>query len=136
MEITVETNVKALADKVWKCFTEPAHITKWNNASADWHCPAAENNLTVNGKFKFTMAAKDGSVSFDFSGVYTAVELHKLIEYTMDDGRKAKIIFTANGDEIKISETFEAENENPPEMQKQGWQAILNNFKKYCETLK
>ena len=131
--ITVETTVKAPVEKVWKFWNEPKHITKWCNASDDWHAPYAENDLHVGGKFKTTMAAKDGSFSFDFEGVYTNVKEHQLIEYTMADGRKVKIVFSSQGKETKVTETFDPENENPIEMQRGGWQAILNNFKKHTE---
>lgn len=133
-KVTVETIVKAPVEKVWQYWSEPKHITKWCQASDDWHAPYAENDLRKGGKQKTTMAAKDGSMSFDFEGVYDHVELHKLIEYTIADGRKVKIIFSANGNETKITETFEAESTNPIEMQRGGWQAILDNFRKYTET--
>jgi uncharacterized protein YndB with AHSA1/START domain len=132
--ITVETTIKAPVEKVWKYWTEPNHITQWCNASADWHAPYADNDLKVDGKFKTTMAAKDGSFSFDFGGVYTAVQLHKAINYTMGDGRKVAITFSENGNETKVTETFDAENTNSAEAQRSGWQAILDNFKKYTET--
>lgn len=127
--ITVEATIKAPVEKVWKYWSEPAHITKWCAASDDWHAPYADNDLKVNGKFKTTMAAKDGSFSFDFGGVYTKVEHHKVMEYIIDDGRKVSILFSANGNETKVTETFEAESENPIEMQRGGWQAILDTFK-------
>jgi len=133
--ITVETTVNAPLEKVWKFWTEPDHITKWNQASDDWHAPYAENDLKVDGKFKTTMAAKDGSMSFDFEGIYTTVEKHQLIEYTIIDGRKVKIQFTAKGNETLVTETFEAENTFPIEMQRGGWQSILDNFKKYTESV-
>jgi uncharacterized protein YndB with AHSA1/START domain len=132
--ITVEATVKAPIEKVWKYWTEPKHITLWCQASEDWHVPYADNDVKTGGKFKTTMAAKDGSFSFDFGGVYTEVIENKLIAYTIEDGRKVNIIFTAAGNEVKITETFEAENENPIEMQKGGWQAILDSYKKYTET--
>jgi uncharacterized protein YndB with AHSA1/START domain len=132
--ITVEATVKAPAEKVWKLWNEPQHITKWCAASDDWHAPHAENDLRKDGKFKTTMAAKDGSFSFDFEGVYTNVQPHKLIEYAMSDGRKVQIKFAGNGNETKVIETFDPENQNPIEMQRGGWQAILDNFKKYSET--
>lgn len=131
--ITVETTVKASIEKVWTYWSEPKHITKWNNASDDWHTPYAENDLRTNGKFKSTMAARDGSTSFDFEGVYTNVQLHKVIEYTMGDGRKVKITFAPKGNETKVTETFETESTHTIEMQRGGWQAILGNFKKYTE---
>lgn len=133
--ITVEAIVKAPLEKVWKFWTEPKHITQWNNASDDWHAPYADNDLRENGKFKTTMAAKDGNESFDFEGVYTNVQLHKIIEYTMTDGRKVSIVFSGSVNETKVSETFEAEEQNSIELQRVGWQSILDNFKKYTESL-
>lgn len=131
--ITIETLIKAPIEKVWKYWEEPEHITRWATASDDWHAPYADNDLRKDGKFKTTMAAKDGSFSFDFEGVYTNVVPNKLIEYVMSDGRKAKVQFAANENETKITETFDPETENPLDMQRDGWQAILNNFKKYTE---
>ena len=131
--ITVETFVKAPIEKIWKCWNEPEHITQWNNASVDWHSPRATNDLKVGGKFLVRMEAKDGSAAFDFVGTYTAVEPSKRIEYTMDDGRKVKVEFVPEGDGYKIIETFNPENENPPEVQRTGWQTILDNFKKHVE---
>ena len=131
--ITVEATVNAPVEKVWKLWNDPQHITKWCSASDDWHAPNAENDLRKDGKFKTTMAAKDGSFSFDFEGVYTRVEPNKTIEYTMSDDRKVKIDFSSSGNTTKVTETFEAESENPIEMQRGGWQAILDNFKKHVE---
>lgn len=132
--ITVETKVKAPIEKVWELWNEPKHITQWCAASDDWHTPKSENDLRVGGQLKSTMAAKDGSMSFEFVGTYDKVVQNKLTEYTLDDGRKVKIDFIAEGDKIKLVESFEAEDTNPIEMQKEGWQAILDNFKKYTET--
>lgn len=131
--ITVEALINAPIETVWNHWTEPKHITQWCQASDDWHAPYAENDLQVNGKFKTTMAAKDGSVSFDFEGVYTNIQPHKIIEYTLLDGRKVSILFSSAGNQTKVVETFDPENENPREMQRGGWQAILDNFKKYTE---
>ena len=131
--ITVETVVNAPVEKVWETWTEPKHITLWCQASDDWHAPHAENDLRTGGKFKTTMAAKDGSMSFDFEGVYTAVREHALIEYSIADGRNVKITFEGKGMETHVTETFEAENIHSLEMQRGGWQAILDNFKKYSE---
>jgi uncharacterized protein YndB with AHSA1/START domain len=133
--ITVETIVKAPVDKVWKAWSDPAHITRWCQASEDWHAPYVDNDLRNGGKFKTTMAAKDGSFSFDFEGVYTQVKNNSLIEYDIIDGRRVKIVFAENGTETKVTETFEAESTNPIEMQRGGWQAILESFKKYTESL-
>jgi len=132
--ITIETTVNAPIEKVWKMWNAPEHITKWATGSPDWHTPYAENDLRVGGKFLSRMSAKDGSASFDFIGTYDDVQTHKTIAYTMEDGRTAKIIFTALGKNVKIVETFEAETENTPELQRAGWQTILDNFKKHVET--
>jgi uncharacterized protein YndB with AHSA1/START domain len=131
--VTVEATINAPVEKVWEAWTSPRHITGWCSASDDWHAPSAENDVRKDGKFKTTMAAKDGSVSFEFEGHYTNVHPLKLIEYSIVDGRKVRIAFTAEGKTTKVSETFETENENPIEMQRGGWQAILDNFKKYVE---
>ena len=131
--ITVEATINAPVEKVWKYFSEPEHIMKWCQASDDWHAPYAENDLRKDGRFKTTMAAKDGSFSFDFTGMYTHVEPHQSIGYTIDDGRKVKLTFSEAGNKTKVTETFEPESTNPPEMQRDGWQAILNNFKAYTE---
>ena len=132
-KITVTTTVNAPLSKVWECWKEPAHIIKWNYASPDWHTPYAENDLTEGSRFKSTMAAKDGSMSFDFEGTYTEIIPNQLIAYTLDDNRKVKIEFTSQGNSTTITETFDAESINPIEMQQAGWQAILNNFKKHVE---
>lgn len=131
--ITVEATVNAPAEKVWAYWSEPQHITKWCQASDDWHAPYADNDLKVGGTFKTTMAAKDGSFSFDFGGEYTNVQDKKLIAYKMSDGREVKILFDAKGDSTKVTETFDAENTHSIEQQQSGWQAILDNFKKYTE---
>ncbi|HET6542411.1 MAG TPA: SRPBCC family protein [Chryseolinea sp.] len=131
--ITVETLVNAPVEKVWKYWNEPEHIKGWAFASDDWHAPYSENDVRTDGKFKTTMAAKDGSFSFDFEGVYTNVQPNKMIEYTMGDGRKVKIVFSEKENETKVTETFDPESENSAEMQRGGWQAILDNFKKYTE---
>ncbi|MGV3503238.1 MAG: SRPBCC family protein [Adhaeribacter sp.] len=132
--LTVQTTVQAPVEKVWKYWTEPAHITQWCQASDDWHAPAAENDLQEGGSFSTTMAAKDGSMSFDFNGVYSAVRAHQFIAYTIADGRKVQINFTGRDGKTDIVETFEAEDTFPLEMQQGGWQAILDNFKKYAES--
>ena len=131
--ITVEGTINAPVKKVWEYWTRPEHITKWNNASDDWHSPRAENDLRPGGNFVYRMEARDGSMGFDFGGVYDAVRPDEYIEYTIGDGRKVKITFSAEGDRTKVVESFEAENENSVEMQRGGWQAILDNFKKYSE---
>jgi len=132
-KVTVESTINAPVEKVWKYWSAPEHITKWCSASEDWHVPKAENDLTTGGKFSTRMEAKDGSFGFDFGGVYDEVKTNELIEYTLGDGRKVIVQFTSNGNETKVVETFDAENEHPVDFQKSGWQAILDNFKKYTE---
>ena len=132
-KITVQNTVKAPVEKVWKYWTLPQHIMKWNSASDDWHTPRSENDLRVGGKFSARMEAKDGSFGFDFGGVYDAVRENDYIEYTLGDGRKVSVTFKGNGNETNVIEIFDAETENPVEMQRGGWQAILDNFKKYTE---
>ncbi|KAA9035872.1 polyketide cyclase [Ginsengibacter hankyongi] len=131
--ITVENTINAPVEKVWKYWTKPEHIVQWNNASDDWHTPHAENDLRIGGKFTSRMEAKDGSFGFDFEGVYDAVTTYENIEYTMGDGRKVQIDFARDGGKTKVKENFEAESQNSVEMQRGGWQAILDNFKKYVE---
>ena len=131
--LTVENTINAPVDKVWEYWTKPEHITKWNNASDDWHTPWAKNDLRQGGSFSARMEAKDGSMGFDFGGVYDAVKPNEYIEYTLGDGRKVKIFFTPKGNTTKVVESFEAETTNSLEMQQGGWQAIMDNFKKYTE---
>lgn len=133
ISITVLAAIASPLEKVWTCWTDPSHIVKWNSASDDWHTPNATNDLRPGGKFTSRMEAKDGSFGFDFEGVYDEVILNKYIEYTIADGRKVKIVFNRNGDHCEVVETFEAETENSVELQREGWQAIMNNFKKYVE---
>ncbi|KIO53027.1 SRPBCC family protein [Flavobacterium hibernum] len=131
--ITIQNTVNASIDKVWDFWTTPEHITKWSFASPDWHTPHAENDLREGGKFSSTMAAKDGSMSFDFGGEYTLVEKNKAIEYILEDGRKVEISFTETPSGVEIIQSFDPETQNPEEMQRGGWQAILDNFKSYTE---
>ena len=133
MVITIETTVDAPVEKVWEVWSTPEHIKQWNSASPDWHTPRAENDLRVGGMFSSRMEAKDGSFGFDFGGVYDAVTKNEYIEYTLGDGRKVNITFTPEGGQTKVVEKFEAESQNPVDMQQFGWQSILNNFKKYTE---
>lgn len=114
-------------------YTKPEYITKWNQASDDWHTPHAESDLRPQGRFLSRMEAKDGSAGFDFTGTFEEVEKNKLISYVMDDGRKARVEFNSNGTSSEITVTFDAEETNPVEMQRQGWQAILDNFKKFVQ---
>lgn len=132
-KITIESVIAANPRTVWESWTDPKHITKWNFASEDWQCPNASNDLRVGGKYSARMEAKDGSFGFDFEAIYDEVIDQKKISYTMSDGRNATTKFEDLGSKTKVTTVFEAEKENPEEMQKQGWQAILNNFKKYVE---
>lgn len=131
--ITVETVINAPVEKVWDYWTRPEHITKWCFASDDWEAPFAENDVRVEGRFKTRMSAKDKSAGFDFTGIYTNVIMNEQIEYDMSDGRHVKITFDEIPEGVKVTEAFDPETENPAEMQQQGWQAILDNFKGYCE---
>lgn len=132
--ITVETTINAPVPHVWNLWTAPEHIVHWNNASDDWHTPRAENDFRVGGSFLSRMEAKDGSFGFDFAGVYNEIRMHELIVYTIFDGRKVHINFVTTGNSTTIIESFEAESENSIEMQKSGWQSILDNFKRYVES--
>jgi len=132
--VTVQVTIDAPAKKVWEFWTEPEHITQWYHASDDWHAPYADNDLRTDGKFKTTMAAKDGSFSFDFEGSYTNIQTYKLIEYTLGDGRTVSISFDSDDNMTTITQIFDAETVNPVEMQRTGWQAILDNFKEYTES--
>jgi len=131
--IKVETLVPVPIEKVWTFWTSPEHIKKWNNASPEWHTPSAENDLREKGKFSYRMEAKDGSGGFDFGGEYTQVREHKEIRYRLDDGREVEIVFKPVDNATFIEETFDAETENSIEMQRNGWQAILENFREYAE---
>lgn len=132
--ISVLAYVKAPIETVWSCYNEPSHVTKWAFASDDWEAPSSTNDLRVGGSFTTVMASKDGKNRFDFTGKYTAVDTHKRIAYTMEDGRNVTVIFTPREKSIQVIVTFEMENENTRELQRDGWQAILNNFKKYVES--
>jgi uncharacterized protein YndB with AHSA1/START domain len=131
--ITIHASINAPVEKVWKLYTKTEHIMNWNNASEDWHTPKAENDLKVGGKFLSRMEAKDGSAGFDFEGTYDEVETNKCIAFSMSDGRKVTINFEGVSKGTRVTITFEAEKTNTIEMQRQGWQAILNNFKRYVE---
>ncbi len=132
--ITVSVIINAPLEKVWDCFTKPEHITGWAFASNDWEAPKAENDLREGGRFTTVMAAKDKSASFEFGGIYTLVEDKKRIDYLMDEaGRNVKTQFTETPEGVKIMQTFDPEKSNPEEMQRAGWQSILDNFKKYTE---
>lgn len=132
--ITVETRVNAPVAKVWECFTQPEHIRQWNSASPDWHTPAATNDLRQGGRFTCRMEARDGSIGFDFAGTYDEVVPNERIAYTIADGRKVVIDFTEANGATRVIETFEIEGEHSAEMQRAGWQAILDNFRGHVES--
>jgi uncharacterized protein YndB with AHSA1/START domain len=131
--ITVENTINAPVQKVWDYWTKPEHVTKWNHASDDWHSPWVKADLREGGTFTARMEAKDGSMGFDFSGVYDVLRQNEYIEYTIGDGRKVKVNFTPAGNQTKVTESFEAEDTHSIDLQRGGWQAILDNFKKYTE---
>lgn len=132
--ITVSTTIKnKTIAEVWDYFTNPKHVINWNFASDDWHCPKAVNNLEVGKSFTYTMAAKNGEMSFDFTGIYTEIELLSKINYVLEDDRKIFVTFTETENGIELVEEFDPETENSEELQQTGWQMILNNFKKYIE---
>lgn len=132
-KVTIEATVSAPVSQVWECWTEPEHITKWNFANDDWCCPKAENDLRVGGKYMARMEAKDGSFGFDFEAIYDEVIEHRKISYTMTDGRQAITDFEEIDGITKVTTTFDAEEQNPVDFQKQGWQVILDSFKRYAE---
>ena len=132
--ITISSEINAPVESVWKNWTSPADIVKWNHASDDWHTTRAVNDLRPGGKFESRMEAKDGSFGFDFGGVYNTVRLNEFIEYTLGDNRKVTVTFARLDDGTRVTEAFEAENTNTIERQEFGWQCILNNFKKYAES--
>ena len=134
-KITIEASIHATPEQVWQCWTQPEHITKWNQASDDWHTPHAENDLRVGGRFSSRMESKDGKYGFDFWGVYDLVEPFHCLDYTIGDGRTVQITMEPVDGGTHVVETFEAESEHSVELQRQGWQAILDNFKRYIENL-
>jgi uncharacterized protein YndB with AHSA1/START domain len=140
MSTAARISVSALVNKpvadVWHTWTDPEHITQWNAANDDWHCPKASNDLRVGGKFSSTMAARDGSFSFDFEGIYDDVQVNERISYTLADGRSCEVLFSPEDGGTRVVETFDAETENSEEMQRGGWQAILDRFKAHAERIK
>ena len=133
MKISIETLVKSNITMVWHAWTTPEDINRWNAASDDWHNPKSENDLREGGRFSYRMEARDGSAGFDFEGTYTRIEQDRLIEYEMDDGRSVSIQFRPENDGVRVIETFDAEDENSAEFQRQGWQSILDNFARHVE---
>jgi uncharacterized protein YndB with AHSA1/START domain len=132
--ITITQKINLPVLQVWELWTNPFHIIHWNQASDDWHTSRAENDLKKYGRFLFRMEARDDSFGFDFSGEYRKIVNQKLIEYILDDSRRVSVSFDENKNETTITESFEAEEVNPVELQKEGWQSILNNFKNYAES--
>ncbi|NJB86474.1 uncharacterized protein YndB with AHSA1/START domain [Lewinella marina] len=130
--ITVRTTARAPRDLTWHYYTDSDHIVNWNFASSDWHCPAAENDLRIGGDFRITMAARDGSMSFDMAGTYNAVQPEKHLAYTFTNGRRVTVDFAEEGGATEVTVTFDPENEYPLEQQREGWQAILDNFGRYA----
>lgn len=133
-QITVQSTISADTKKVWDYYTNPKHIIHWNFASDDWQCPWAKNDLRVGGKYSARMEAKDGSFGFEFEAIYDNIVELKSFTYTMEDGRKASVDLESLGNKTKVTVSFDPENQNPEEMQRGGWQAILDNFKKYVES--
>lgn len=131
--ITIFAVVNSSLEKAWEYYVNPEQVVKWNHASDDWHCPSAENDLKVGGKFIYVMASKNKQQQFNFSGVYTEIMPLKKISYVMDDGRKAAVNFEQEKDGVKVTVTFEMETENSEDLQRSGWQAILDNYKKIVE---
>lgn len=132
--ITVGKSIESNIDKVWEYWTKPKHIINWNFATDEWCCPNVENNLQPNGKFSWRMEAKDGSMGFDFEGIYEKIKEKEFVSYKMADGRKVDIEFIQKENNIEIKESFDAEGTNADEQQRAGWQSILNNFKTYVES--
>lgn len=133
MKITVDTAIRADLATVWSAYSNPDDITQWNNPSDDWHSPRARVDLREGGTFSTRMEAKDGSMGFDFEGTYTRVVPQELIEYRMDDGREVEVSFSQDADVVRVRVRFDAESENPAEVQQQGWQAILDSFGRHVE---
>lgn len=133
MKITIETVVNAKLDKVWDTWNNPEDIKQWNSPHETWHTTRSEVDLREGGKFLSRMEAKDGSAGFDFEGTYTRVVPQQVVEYGMSDGREVTVEFAERADGVLVKETFDAESENPPEVQREGWQGILDNFARYVE---
>lgn len=132
-KVTVQTIVNADVNKVWDYYTNPEHIVKWNFADPSWHCPSAENDMKKDGKYRARMEAKDGSFGFDFEAIYSEIIDGEQFTYEFD-GRTATVKFNRVNNQTEVIITFDPESENPIDMQKNGWQSILNNFKNYTES--
>ena len=133
-KVLVSTWVDASIERAWECWTDPRYITRWNFASPDWHCPRAANDLRVGGAFSARMEARDGSFGFDFAGTYTAVVPRERLEYKLGEERSVRVTFASDGVGVRVDEEFDAEEENPIEMQRSGWQSILDNYKACVES--
>ena len=135
-QVIVQTEVNQPIEQVWDLFTSPKHIVNWNFAHESWECPSASNDLQVGGQLQSRMQAKDGSFGFDLIGIYDEIKEQQSLKYHLEDGRNVEVIFeNLSGDKTRITENFDPENQNPVDLQKDGWQAILNNFKTYSESL-
>lgn len=132
--ITIQTTINAPMSKVWECWNSPEHIEQWAFADDSWEATNAQNDLKAGGKFSTIMGAKDKSASFEFGGVYSTVKEHELIEYDMSDSRHVKTEFSETPEGVHVVQTFDPESENSEEMQRSGWQSILDNFKKHVES--
>lgn len=132
-KITISATVNADAKKAWDYYTNPEHITKWNFADPSWQCPSASNDMKVGGKYAARMEAKDGSFGFDFEATYDEIVDGEKFTYTMPDGRQVDVAFKKDGNQTEVDVAFDPEGQNPLELQKNGWQAILNNYKNYTE---
>lgn len=132
-KIIVQAAIAANLQTVWKLYTSPEHITQWNFADPSWHCPSASNDMRIGGRYIARMEAKDGSFGFDFDAIYTAIAPHVSFTYTFG-GREATVTFSEEQQQTIVTISFDPETENPIEMQRDGWQAILDNFKRYTES--
>lgn len=134
-EITVSTVVNAPVARAWEAFTQPEHITQWNFASSEWCCPTVTNDLRVGGEFTSRMEARDGSVGFDLTGVYTSVSPLEQFTHVLGDERRVTVSFEAiSSEQTRVTQVFDPETLNPEELQRGGWQAILGNYKQHVET--
>lgn len=133
-KITISATIAADKNKVWDYYTQPEHIVHWNFAHSSWHCPSASNDMQIGGKYIARMEAKDGSFGFEFEAIYDEIREGESFTYTMPDGRQVTVTFNGNNDSTEVIVVFDPEDQNPVEMQKEGWQAILDNFKKYTES--
>jgi uncharacterized protein YndB with AHSA1/START domain len=135
IQITIRTSISAERKKAWDYYTLPEHITGWNFATDEWQCPAASNDLRPGGKYFARMEAKDGSFGFDFEAIYTEIVIGEKFTYVISDGRTVKVSFSNQGEKTEVIVIFDAEAQNSVDLQRDGWQAILDNFKKYVESI-